>query len=397
MRIASGWILFTFLFISIFTCPNSFADSDIMETTAQGVGVIVDNNTSGARDQAVQDALRMAVEQAAGIMVASETMVQNYEVLRDQIYSKSQGYIRNFQITDEKVEGSLYKVTVQASVSEGNLKDDLMALGLLIARKNKPRIMIMVAEQNVGMHYYSFWWGVKAGHADIGIAENTLMEILAQKGFNVVDHAVKAKDVKLANPYQIESLSDEAVQTIGNLFDAEVVIYGKALAKLAGSVMGTSMKSAQADISLRAVNTDNGQVIAAASHHAAAVHPSEVTAGANALKIATESIADQLVAQISDRWNSDLSSGGMIQLTVSGADTYRHLVEFKETVQKQIRGVSGLHQRDYAAGVATIDLTATISTQRLADEIAVIDFGEFSVDILAISQNGMQVRLKTRQ
>ena len=80
-----------------------------------------------------------------------------------------------------------------------------------------------------------------------------------------------------------------------------------ALAKLAGSVMGTSMKSAQADVSLRAVNTDNGQVIAASSSHAAAVHPSEETAGARALKIATESLADQLVQQISERWNSDLS------------------------------------------------------------------------------------------
>lgn len=397
MKFACGCLLFTLLLIPIFFCPALFAASESMETTAEGVGVIVDNNTAQAKDQAVQDALRLAVEQAAGIMVASETLVQNYEVLRDQIYSKSQGYIRNFNIVDEKVEGNLYKVTVRASVSEGNLKDDLMALGLLIARKNKPRVMIMVAEQNVGMHYYSFWWGVKAGHADIGITENTLMEKLAQKGFNVVDHAVKAGNVELAKPYRIESLSDKAVQTIGNLFDAEVVIYGRALAKLAGSVMGTSMKSAQADVSLRAVNTDNGQVIAASSYHAAAVHPSEVTAGANALKIATESIADQLVAQISDRWNSDLSSGGLIQMVVSGADSYRHLMAFKEAVQKKVSGVTGVHQRDYAAGVATIDLTATSSTQRLADEIAKLDFDEFSVAILAISQNGIEVRIKAIQ
>jgi len=394
MRNHIRYYLFTFLFIATLPCQLLFAASETLDATAEGVAVIIDNNTALARDQAVQDALRMVVEQAAGIMVASETLVQNYELLRDQIYSKSQGYVRNYQVIDEKVEDTLYKVTVQAKVSEGNLKDDLMALGLLIARKNKPRIMIMVAEQNVGMHYYSYWWGLKAGHADINITENTLMENLTQKGFNVIDHGVKAQHIEISNPYRIESLSDNAIKTLGNLFDAEVVIYGKALAKLAGSVMGTSMKSAQADVSLRAVNTDDGQVIASSSDHAAAVHPSEVTAGANALKIATNSITDQLVAQITDRWNRDLSSGGMIQLIVSGVQSYRHLVTFKETVQKRVRGVSGVHQRDFNAGVATLDITSVTSAQGLADEIAMIDYGEFAIEISSITQNTIELQMK---
>jgi hypothetical protein len=385
-----------FILICLLCSPGHllFAASNTISATAEGVGVIVDNNTALARDQAVADALRNVVEQAAGIMVASETLVQNYETLRDQIYSKSQGYVRNYQVTEEKIEGNLYRATVQASVSEGNLKDDLMALGLLIARKNKPRIMIMVAEQNIGMHVYSYWWGVRAGHADINITENTLMEKLSQKGFNVVDHAVKTQTLELSSPYKIESLGNDAIQTIGNLFDAEVVLYGKALAKLAGSVMGTSMKSAQADVSLRAVNTDNGQVIASATNHAAAVHPSDVTAGANALKIATESIADQLVEQITERWNSDLAGSGMIQLVITGVRSYQHLVRFKEMVQKQVRGVSGIYQREFDAGVATLDITASTAAQNLADELAVIDFGDFAVDITGISQNTIDVKMK---
>ncbi|MBW2635662.1 MAG: flagellar assembly protein T N-terminal domain-containing protein [Deltaproteobacteria bacterium] len=125
--------------------------SVIVNTTAEGVGVIEAGNNALARDQAIRDALRIAVEQAVGTMVASETLVQNYEVLRDQIYAKTQGYIKTYTIIDEKEEGTLFRVTVQAQVTQGNLQDDLMALGLLLARKNMPRIMLMVAEQNVGM------------------------------------------------------------------------------------------------------------------------------------------------------------------------------------------------------------------------------------------------------
>ena len=365
-----------------------------VNTTVEGVGVIVANNTAQARDQAIQDALRLAVEQAAGTMVSSETLVQNYEVLRDQVYSQSQGYIRHYEVTNETTEGNLYRVTIQAAVAMGNLKNDLAALGLLMARKSMPRVMIMVAEQNIGMHYWSYWWGLKASTADLTVTENVLMQKLTSKGFHVVDHAVASKNLSIKDPYKIESLSNDAVQSIGNLYDAEVVIYGKALAKLAGSVMGSSMKSAQADVSLRVVNTDSGQVIASATNHAAAVHPNEVTAGAEALKLATEAIADQLLDQVVKRWSQDVSSGSLIRLEISGIPSYAHLVKFKETLQQRIRGVKGVYQRDFDAGQAKLDVTVPTSSQKLADELAVIDFGGFRVDIISLTQNTIELTIK---
>ncbi len=365
-----------------------------VNTTVEGVGVIVANNTAQARDQAIQDALRLAVEQAAGTMVSSETLVQNYEVLRDQVYSQSQGYIRHYEVTNETTEGNLYRVTIQASVAMGNLKNDLAALGLLMARKSMPRVMIMVAEQNIGMHYYSYWWGIKASTADLTVTENVLMQKLTSKGFHIVDHAVASKSLSIKAPYKIESLSNDAVQSIGNLYDAEIVIYGKALAKLAGSVMGSSMKSAQADVSLRVVNTDSGQVIASATHHAAAVHPNEVTAGAEALKLATEAISDQLLDQVVRRWNQDLSSGGLIRLELSGIPSYNHLVKFKEALQQRIRGVKGIYQRDFDAGHASLDISVPLSSQQLADELSGIDYGGFRVDVTSLTQNTIGLTIK---
>ncbi len=397
---------FVYLFLSILciSCVShlpSFAASESADlstapinASAEGVGVIIDDNTASARDQAIQDALRLVVEQAAGTMVSSETLVQNYEVLRDQIYSQSQGYVRRYEVTDESTQGNLYKVTIQATVAAGNLKNDIQALGLLMGRKNMPRVMIMVAEQNVGMHYYSYWWGVKAGTADLSITENVLMQKLARKGFHVVDHAMTSKTLKIKAPYKIESLSNDAVRDIGKVYDAEVVIYGKALSKLAGSVLGSSMKSAQADVSLRVVNTDTGRVIASSTHHAAAVHPNEVTAGAEALKIATDAIADQLLTQIVNQWSQDVDSGSLIRLVVSDIPSYSHLVKFKEMIQKRVRGVSGVYQRDFNTGTATLDVSVPTTSQKLADELMVIDYGEFVIDITNITQNSVNLKMK---
>ena len=384
-------LFFLLLFFPV-TPAISAGTPAVVSTTAEGVGVIKSGNKAMARDQAIRDGQRIAVEQAVGTMVASETLVQNYEVLRDQIYSQTQGYIKNFTIIEEKEEGSLYRVTLKAQVARGSLENDLMALGMLMQRKEMPRIMLMVAEQNVGMHYYSFWWGLKSEQTDLSVTESVLMEQLGQKGFVLVDPSVKAGRVDVSEPYRIASLSNEAIVSIGRLYAAEVVIYGKALAKLAGSVMNSSMQSAMADVSLRAVNTDNARVIASATNHAAAVHPSKVTAGTNALKAATESISESLVEQIAERWNQDVSSGALIQLEIKGVASYSRLVTFKDNV-KQIRGVTGLYQRNYQAGVATLDLKATKGAQALADEIVGIDYGGFSVDVTEVSQNRIQLKM----
>jgi hypothetical protein len=158
--------------------------------------------------------------------------------------------------------------------------------------------------------------------------------------------------------------------------------------------MGSSMKSAQADVSLRAVNTDNGQVIASSTNHAAAVHPSEVNAGTEALKQATEGIAEKLISQIINRWSQDVSGGTMIQVVISGIKSYKHLVKFKEMVQKKMRGVSGLYQRDFSSGVATLDFNISTTAQNLADELVVIDYGGFVIDITSITQNSINLEMK---
>jgi len=391
MNLQRVWLL-SLLIFTIAASVVSAGATAVVSTTAEGVGVIKDGNKAVARDQAIRDGLRIAVEQAVGTMVASETLVQNYEVLRDQIYSKTQGYIKDYTIIDEKEEGTLYRVTLKAQVARQNLESDLMALGLLMHRKEMPRIMLMVAEQNVGRHSYSFWWGLETEHTDLAVTEAVLLEQLGQKGFVLVDPSLKAGQVDISQPYRVSSISNEAVSSIGKLYEAEVVIYGKALAKLAGSVMNSSMMSAMADVSLRAVNTDNARVIASATNHAAAVHPSKVTAGTNALRAAAESISESLVEQIVDRWNQEVSSGALILLEIAGVASYNHLVALKDKV-KQIRGVSGLYQRSYQSGIALLDIKATQGAQALADEIVGIDYGDFTVAVTGVLQNRIQLKM----
>ncbi len=400
MKIKHISLLLIVLMIVPMSLSDTFASTPI---TAEGLAAVVGGNSAIARDQAVNDAQRKAVEQAVGTMISSQTVMENYEVLSDSIYSRTQGYIQNYRIVSEKQEGNLYYTTISANVATGELKNELSALGLLLARKSMPRVMIMVAEQNVGMEYYTYWWSalsgkgnVVAGHADLTVTENILMQKLSEKGFNIVDHSVMAKNVRLSKAYKIEALTDNAIQQAGSMYGAEVVIYGKALAKLAGSVKGTSMKSSQADLSLRVVNTDNGQVIASATHHAAAVHPSEVASGTEALKKAAEGIAEDLIGQIVSRWGREVSGSTMVQMEITGVGSYSNLVKFKQALKTSVRGISGVHQRSFTAGIALLDVESSGTAQEVADQLAITPFPGFAVEITNITQNTINMRMMSR-
>ena len=61
---------------------------------AEGVAAILNGDTDIARDKAIVDAQRKAVEQAAGVLISSESLVENYDLLSDRILTQSSGYIQ---------------------------------------------------------------------------------------------------------------------------------------------------------------------------------------------------------------------------------------------------------------------------------------------------------------
>ncbi|MFH1637554.1 MAG: hypothetical protein ABIB71_03965, partial [Candidatus Woesearchaeota archaeon] len=131
-------------------CLPTFGHSqEVMVVKARGIGDIIDGQEGMARDIAVQDALRNAVEQALGTYIKSETVVQNYQLISDQIFSKTEGYIQKYYIQDETATRTLYKIKIEAYVASHKLQNDLAAIGLLMLQKHKPRVMVVIPEQHL--------------------------------------------------------------------------------------------------------------------------------------------------------------------------------------------------------------------------------------------------------
>ena len=117
------------------------------EITVTGVATIYDENIGGARTQALKNAQREAVEQGVGAYVDATTLTQNFEVIRDEIFSASQGFIREFQVLREgrSSGGSAYEVVIRADVQDSRIVDTLTALRVLHQKMGNKRVMIVYA------------------------------------------------------------------------------------------------------------------------------------------------------------------------------------------------------------------------------------------------------------
>lgn len=368
---------------------------DVQTIKAKGEGWFQGSDALIGKDRAIKDALVKAVEQAVGTLISAETRVQNYQVLNDEIYTKTEGYVQNYKILTENRGKDVYEVTIQASVATGSIKGKLDALGLLLKQVGKPRIMILVAEQNIGRQNYNYWWGQhRAEQADLNVTENTIMDYFREKGFEIVDHEAQSKNIKVAPALRVADINDRGAITLGKQADAEVVIVGKALAKSIGAVAGTAMKSTQANISLRVIQTDNGTVLSSGVEHSAAVHIDEVTSGVEALKKASGKISEKMMDDIIKNFQKRVASTSLVQVVVNGIAGPEDLRKFKNMVQGQIRGVEGIYERGFTGNAAKIEIDLKGSSARsFADEIGRKTFKEFSVKVLNSTWNTVEIQV----
>ena len=149
--------------------------------TTVGQAPIIDGNDTQSRLKAIEDARRAAVEQGVGTLIDSQTKVANFQVLQDRIYSRASGYVTNYSILSEgkTPDGSMYTVTIRADVQTASIKNDLRAIGILMAQVGNPRFMAVYLPETRSSAYR---------HSRVvRAAEQAINGIFARKGFIVLD------------------------------------------------------------------------------------------------------------------------------------------------------------------------------------------------------------------
>lgn len=357
--------------------------------TTDGTASVLNGDKAQARDVATQDALRNAVEQVTGAVISSSTMVENAMVVEDNIYSKAKGYIKNYSIVSEgEADGGLsYNVKVKALVRSGAIKEDMADI---IRGAGNPKLMVLITESNVGSS------AIGGIDAQLGTAENTIIEAMRNKGFDFVDPETAEKSIRRDKALAALDGDAQAAAFIGERAGAEVIITGKSFAKeatVANDMLG-GMKSIQATVSVKAFNTDDGRILVSKVETGRAVHIEEITGGTKAIEQASAKLADYLAEEIVKKF---ARGGNTVTLNVTGASNYDLYQELINILKYEVRGVKAVNDREITGNTGLVEVETKFNSSQLAQELLYKNFTKFSVKILSRTANRINLRLTAKK
>lgn len=325
------------------------AQSDLKEVTAEGRAQIVGNDETAAKKAAEIDAKRNAVDQV-GSEIISRTIVENYDIVKDQIISKAVGFIHSFEILQGGKQGTDYVVQIKARVSASKMADEAK---LVYADLDKPRIMVIVPQIKGNDQQQS------------RNIETKIMGFFREKDFEIVDANTAQSNIQKDELRLLADGDKDAAAKIALRSGAEVVILGDAEIGAPTSVM-EALFSASASLSLRAIQASNSKIIAAKTIDEKAVQASPDMAIQAALGKAANAGQKELFTQILKVWSDAALNGQRVELKLANVQNFAQLKKIKMLLQG-IKGVTEVQQRTFEKPVAVFDVTFQGTAERLAE------------------------------
>ncbi|MFQ5964336.1 MAG: hypothetical protein ACE5KZ_08640 [Candidatus Scalinduaceae bacterium] len=350
-------LCFVFL-ISLCFLPDVQA-SETKKVIVDGVGAIIGNDRARARDEAIRDAYRRAIEKGTGVEIEAETKMEMLIVLKDIVQARSSGYVRKWDITDEGVrDDNLYFVTITAEVVKGFIKkDDTEALKIIIDLMGNPRFMVLVGETNIGEK------------PPYSVLEAELTESMTGYGYHSIDPEQKKLIENTEQARKAKGGNNVEARELALRMQADVVIVGKVYTeKLPKNeyFRGTNWVSTKAYSSIKAIIAETGQILDVKSPQQAGTGLTYWDAGTKAIKQCGQDLANNLI------WNIPLHIGSSQAKTIQVVVNNLSSSDFAKLAGKlrNLRNVTNVFPRGWEKDKPAIyDVKTTGSAEDLATRI----------------------------
>ena len=350
----------------------------IFSATALAKSVTV-TGTGMTPSDAENDALRLAVENTLGVLVDSETLVQNSMLIRDQIYTQSRGFVTNYSVINrEQVAGS-WRVTINATVDDqpnSKLMNELTRLGIINVQLRNPKIAVYVPESHIQYRVPD-----PAG-------ETAIVKALINAGFsNVIEVGTR---LNVPNPL---NMSAAQMSQAAQQFGADIMIVGEAFSEGVGDPgqwlpgnQRTNMQACRARVEAKMFIVRTGQIIAADGKYGSAYDNSQAVASKKALAAAGQLMGEYFVEQITGMYTSRQG----IEVVVYGSDFSK--INLVQSALGQVNRVKGVNLSTYENGKAVFSVQYGGSPQTLFNELQALTTVDLSLQSITYNMLTISVR-----
>ena len=317
---------------------------------AEGFAGTDGRGEANAIERAIESAKRNAVEQAVGSIIHGVASVNNNKLLDSKIYENTTGYISSYKVLNITKNTSVWYSKIEAIVGVDMLQDNLQAMGILMDRKSMPLIVVLVIDEN----------------GDLSESFNVQLEKnMGDKGFKFVSSSSLRKIMRDEN---INYSDSDSVKKIAQSTGAQVAIVGKAGASYFTTIQGTAMKSYRSDVAITAINISDYSTIARATHQAGGVGGSYKDAHSIALVKSADSISDDFISQIVNKWQSEVQNGTEYTIYVSGLN-FDDSIDFEDALKKNIGNIKNVYNRGVAGDSSRYVIQYVGTSRNLAVDI----------------------------
>ena len=318
------------------------------EVVVKGVGP--DNNS------ALRDASRNAVEQVVGTFIDSKTLVSKNVVALDEIYAKSQGFVRNVTVLESKQINGGWEVTARVDVNT-NPDSQLMNRVAMIAQLNDPRI-------GVNLYYYGDVESFEQREKYLVMCVGAINENLIKQGFTHVVIPEKNEIGKISeNEYRQFKNVDFLVTGKMDLHTNAVMLprytdYTNEDYK--GNTTVTGLQRTLAELDIKVIRADTQEVVGEFRVEGDAMQ-NEVNRSENAAVSLAGSRAAEKVKGIFSRTASNVDGNVQIVVRTSSYDQVMKL----EKALKQTAGVENVILKKYENGKGTLFVNTSLQANQI--------------------------------
>lgn len=363
-------LCFMLLVCLLWLGSQSWASDDV-EIVAEGCG----NNLNAA----LLDAKRAAIEQGIGTVLVSQTEVENFMLKKDIVLTKTRGAVRRYEQLGSRVDEYGQCVTIRATVSLADIREDLAALRILLESMQRPRMMVLIQGA--------------AGKA----AETEIINFLTSKEFDLVDPAMVATLQQQSADLVARAVNGDPVAAarIGADNGAEYILIGEVNNALQNNdvLAGSGMFSAQAQIAARVVNCSNSRIVASKNAQSAMAHISESAALQGAvLKTAQKLMDTQLFETIITSFQDQVNNGLTLEVSV------RNLANFREQKQAnsalmELESVQSVNKRSFSGGELAVTVMYQGDVDGFCEAVDGYPLGERRMAITEVVGNRVVIQL----
>ena len=332
------------------------AAGKLITVEVEGYAPIVDGAKNKAREDAKRSVMREALEKALGAYVTGITEMKDFEVVKDKVFSQSQGIVKRMDIQREWEDSDgLLHLSAVCDVAEAAL-DGVLGPAVIDALGN-PRIMVLLDER------------IGDKPSFLSTAESEVLRVFEKAGYLLVDptQAGTLKDIDLA---AARSANDpEKLREIARDFQADVLIYGKAYASAYADqkISGVRIYGVRSTVQLKAVLSASAYQLGSDTYEEKQKGTSLEDGAVKGLKPGASRAGKSLVNKIAYALISG-SAGGIpgrtVKIKLIGV-AFKEAKALKEELSG-IEGVTGVYQRQFRKGELELDVVSDKTAEDLA-------------------------------